>query len=273
MARIAALLLACSLAVPAAAQQETLGDIRQDLAVLNTQFQRLKTELSTTGVPSIQQGGSTLDRLTTIEAELQRLTGQTEQLEFRIEQVVQDGTNRVGDLNFRLCELEPDCDIGAIGQTPRIGGGQDTGAIAPPQTPTVQVPTNGPELAVSERSDFERAQQALDAGDYQAAVEQFGAFRTTYPGSPLDPQVLMGQGTALESLGDTREAARAYLAVFSGYPDADNAPEALARLGIALGALGKTPEACVTLSEVSARYPGSAAVEQARDAMTGLGCS
>ena len=102
-----AMALAVGLTGPALAQDQTLADIRQELVVLNTDVQRLKRELSTTGgVGGGAAGGSVLDRVNVIEAELRRLTDKTEQLEFRINSVVTDGTNRVGDLEFRLCELE-----------------------------------------------------------------------------------------------------------------------------------------------------------------------
>lgn len=273
--RIAALALLGTLLAPAvpAQQTETLADIRQDLSALFIEVQRLRTELSTTGGAGALVGGSVLDRVDTIEAELQRLTAKAEQLEFRIEQVVQDGTNRIGDLEFRLCELEPDCDIATLGDTPRLGGGtapSPAGAPAP-QPGTSPVP-EGTQLAVGEEADFLAAQEALDAGDGARAAMLFAAFRETYPGSPLEPAALLAEGRALEATGDLREAARRYLSVYSDYPNANAAPEALWRLGASLGTLGKVAEACVTLAEVGQRYAGDVAVTEAQDTMAALGC-
>jgi len=252
---------------PLAAQQGgTLADIRQDLAILSVEVQRLKTELSTTGGSSVGVSGSTLDRLVAIESELQRLTGKTEELEFRINRVVQDGTTQIGNLEFRVCELEPGCDISSVGMPAPLGGGQAT-AVAP--TPK---PQTGPELAVGEDADLRRAQEALAQGDFRGAADQFAAFRQTYPGSPLEPEALLGQGKALDAEGDIREAARTYLAAYSNYPDSPVAPEALMRLGASLGDLGKIPEACVTLAEVEGRYPDTHPVAEARAAMAALGC-
>ncbi|MBV2358825.1 tetratricopeptide repeat protein [Thalassococcus sp. CAU 1522] len=260
-----ALILCTAAAVPALAQQApgTLADIRQDLSVLYVEIQRLKQELNTTGSTGVQVGGSSYDRLVAIEAELARITSKTEQLEFRINQVVQDGTNRVGDLEFRLCELEPNCDIGALGDTPQLGGvapqtaANPALAPAPAPAPAAQapLPTGGAQLAVSEEADFRRAQEALANGDFRGAVDLFAAFRETYPLGPLESAALLGEGKALAGLGDTREAARRYLRAYADFPDSEPAPEALWRLGDALAALGSTAEACVTLQEVARRYP------------------
>jgi tol-pal system protein YbgF len=255
----------------------TLADIRQQLTVLYGQIRALGQELNTTGAPTgAAAGGTALDRLNAIEAELQRLTRQTEEMQFRIDRIVQDGTNQIGDLEFRLCELEPNCDVSKLGDTPTLGGGQvSTNAALPPLegTPTAPQPQTGPELAIGEQGDFERAREALADGDFRSAAEQFAAFGTAYPGSPLSTAAELGRGQALEGLGDVREAARAYLASFSADPQADTAPVALFHLGAALGQLGKPAEACVTLGEVGVRYPGSDVVVDAEQQMQALGCS
>ncbi len=261
---------------PAAFAQDdqTLADIRQELSVLYVEVQRLRRELSTTGGASTNLAGAgALDRLNAIEAELQRLTGKTEQLEFRIESVVRDGTNRVGDLEFRLCELEAACDIANLGDTPTLGGGEapQTGAVTPAPAPTPEQP--GTQLAAQEKADFERAQGSLASGDFRAAADQFAAFNTTYPGGPLAVEAELRRGEALEGLGDVREGARAYLSAFSQDQQGQNAPEALFRLGAALGRLGQTQEACVTLAEVGVRFPAAPAVADAQSAMQNIGCS
>lgn len=282
MRLIAAAGLVLSLALPAAAQDsQTLADIQQDIAVLKVELQKLNRELSTTGAGITPPAGSTLDRLNAIEAELQRVTAKTERLEFRIGQVVSDGSNRIGDLDFRLCELEPGCDIGELGDTPLLGGSEAAGdaATAPAPDPTPAPSTAEPatgfsgQLAVGEENDFKAAQEALSLGDHAGAADLFSRFRETYPGGPLEAAALVGEGQALEGQGDTREAARRYLSAYSNFPDSDAAPEALWRLGVSLAALGSVPEACVTLGEVAGRYPGSEYVGRSQSSMTELGCS
>ncbi|MEN9061841.1 tetratricopeptide repeat protein [Ponticoccus litoralis] len=277
MRLIAAAGIVLSLALPAAAQDaQTLADIKQDIAVLKVELQKLNREQSTTGGGITPLGGSALDRLNAIEAELQRMTSKVEQLEFRIGQVVSDGSNRIGDLDFRLCELEPDCDIGSLGDTPLLGGGAAAeGAAATPAPAPSSDSSAGfsGQLAVGEETDFKAADEALSLGDHAGAATLFQRFRESYPGSPLEAAALVGEGRALEGQGDTREAARRYLSAYTNFPDAEAAPEALWRLGVSLAALGSVPEACVTLGEVAGRYPGTDYVGRAQSSMAELGCS
>lgn len=275
MIRLTALVFAFALnsAAPVAAQtgDETLADIRQELSVLFVEVQRLKRELSTTGGPTTNVVGNTpLERIDAIEAELQRLTAKSEELEFRVNQVVTDGTKRIGDLEFRLCELEPGCDIADLPETSTLGG-EDLAAL--PVTVPDTGSGDGSELAVGEQSDFDRAREALDSGDFRSAAEQFAAFTQTYPGGPLSAEAHFLRGQAHEGLGEMSDAARAYLESFSGAPDGQRAPEALTKLGTALGTLGQTNEACVTLGEVETRFPTSAMVAQAQASMRNLGCN
>jgi len=275
-------LLALSLlaAVPAAAQDSTLADIRQELSVLYVEIQRLKRELSTTGSPGVSLGGSTgIERLNRIESELQRLTAEAEQMELTVNRVVTDGTNRIGDLEFRLCELEADCDIGSLGETPTLGG-VDTGPATTPAVDTTlpsvaagdPATTGGGELAMSEQADFDNARAAFDAGEFAQAAQLFRGFTDTYPGGPLNAEAHYLRGEALRSSGDTAGAARAYLDSFKSSPDGNRAPDALLNLGVSLGDLGQVEEACVMLTQVGQRFPGSAQAGTAVSRAQSLAC-
>ncbi len=263
---------------PAAAQQDrTLADIRQDLSVLYVEIQRLKRELSTTGAPGVAVGGATaIERLDRIEAELQRLTAQAETMDLRINRIVQDGTNRVGDLEFRLCELEADCDIGSLGETPTLGGDTGAAGIVPTPDTLPEAPAGtagGGELAMAEQTDYDAARAAYDAGDYARAADLFDAFTQTYPGGPMNAEAHFLRGEALSAQGQTAPAARAYLEAFSARPDGANAPDALLKLGLSLGTLGQRDEACVMLGQVGARFPGSPQADRARSEAQALGCT
>jgi tol-pal system protein YbgF len=275
------LLLAAVLAASGVVAQdkaESLAQMRAELQMLAGQLQSLRSELVAGGQAAIQAAGGpgALDRMNAMEAELSRLTAATEQLQIRIEKVVADGTNRVGDLEFRICELEEGCDPANLPITASIGG-EAAGAAPATGGAATSTPSTTPdvpkvELAMNEQADFDAAKAKLDAGDYPGASLSFAQFVANYPGGPLTGEAQFLQGEALGHTGDAAGSARAYLAAFSGDPTGPRAPASLLRLGAALGLLGQTQDACVTLNEVPARFPQAPEAGEAQATMQKLGC-
>ncbi|MFN6924572.1 MAG: tol-pal system protein YbgF [Tabrizicola sp.] len=253
---------------------QTLADIRAELAMLAAEFNALKAELVTTGaMTSGAAGGDALSRMDAIEATLARLTARAEEVELRVNRVVADGTNRIGDIEYRLCEVTPGCDPGNLGATPTLGG--DTGAaVAAPAVvnPGVNTGTGGAELAVSEQADFDRAKEVLGQGDFRGAATLFETFAQSYPGGPLTQEAMFLRGEALSRLGETSAAARAYLDAYTANPTGTFAADSVLKLGEALGALGQIDAGCQTLAAVGIEFPGSIQASQASVAMQGLGC-
>jgi tol-pal system protein YbgF len=257
-------------AVAAQDRARTIADIRQELVVLRGEIEALRGELNTTGAPGGSgAAGPALQRLDAIEAALTQLTAKAEAIENRLNRVVSDGTNRIGDIEFRLAELAGG-DLGALPPTPPLGGEAAPAAAAP--SPAAPPASGGAELAVAEQTDFDAAKAAFEAGNWQDAADRFAAFTQTYTGGPLTQDAHVLRGDALAQLGRTADAARAYLDAFSGAPDGGRAPEALFKLGQALGQLNQGPEACVTLQEVTVRFPGTPAAADAAAALTAFGC-
>lgn len=271
--RFGAALVLCLMPVLGHAQDrlETLTDIRVELAALAAEFNALKAELVASGAATNgTAGGDALTRMDTIEAELARLTSRTEEIELKLNRVVSDGTNRIGDIEYRLCEVTDGCDPTNLGATSVLG---ETGpAVVDPTVPGTDPAAVGVELAVAEQEDFDRAKAVLASGDFRGAAELFATYAQSYPGGPLIPEAHFQRGEALTTLGDTSNAARAYLDAFNAAPEGPFAADSLYKLGEGLALLGQVPEACVTLGEVGLRYPGSMAATQASVAMTGLGC-
>ncbi len=262
---------------------QTLADIRQELATVYVSMQELKRELSTTqGASGGAVAGSVLDRVNAIEAQLQALTSRTEDMQNRIDRVVSDGTNRIGDLEFRVCEIEPGCDFGEIGDTlplggtaPSTGGGGQAAVITPDtgNGGATPAPSTGPAMAVAEQADFDRAKAALDSGSFQSAVDLFASFTQSYPGGPLTGAAHFWRGEALYELSKVPEAARAYLESYSSDPQGPMAADALFKLGTSLADLGQNNEACTTLGEVQVRFPQSDVAFDAGAARRTIGCS
>jgi tol-pal system protein YbgF len=270
--RFALVIALASLPFGAAAQSraQSLADIKAELTVLMADFNALKSELiSSGGVVNGIAGGDALQRLDAIEAALSRLTAKTEEVELKVNQVASEGTNQIGDIEFRLCEQTPGCDIGTLPEIAVLGGGASASVVQP----VIDVGAGGAELALSEQADFDRAKEVLAQGDFRTAATLFATYAQSYPGGPLIQEAQVLRGDALAQDGDIAGSARAYLEAFSGKPEGTFAPDALMKLGLALGDLGQKSEACMTLAEVSNRFAGTVAAGQAAAALPELQCS
>jgi tol-pal system protein YbgF len=279
---VTGLALAAALCAPPALAQDnaqTLADIKIELSALMAEFTALKGELVASGAAATgAAGGDALQRLDAIEAAITRLTAQSEAVEIKVNKVITDGTNRLGDLEYRLCEATTGCDPTTLPETPLLGGdpaadaaGADGSGDALPADGGGAL-GGGVELAVGEKRDYDRAVALMEAGDFAGAAAGFAAFVQTYPGSPLTQDVHYKRGEALAQAGDAAGSARAYLDAFTADETGEFAPEALLKLGRALGDLGQVPDACLTLAEVGSRFAGSVQAGDAATAMAGLGC-
>jgi tol-pal system protein YbgF len=257
--------------VAAAAQDDrsqTLADLRSELAALTQEVTGLRQELVASGAsqPGLG-GGSALQRIDAIEAALSQLTSKTEALEFRINKVVTDGTNRIGDIEFRLTELEGG-DVAALPATPPLGG--EAGTAPAPALSAPVAGADAPELAVGEQADFDRAREVLGTGDFRTAADLFKTFTETYSGGPLSADAYFLLGESLGQLGETADAARAYLESFSGTPDGPRAPEALLNIAASQQEMNQRTAARATLDRIVKDYPDSDSAKVAKERLAAL---
>lgn len=246
------------------AQADSVAEIRSELNALSSVVADLARELSS-GAAAGQPGfdGTLIDRVEQIRTELARLTGRTEELEYRIRQVIDEASNRLGDLEFRLTELEGG-DTSALTQRPL--GGQA------PRAPASSAPAGGPELAAGENVAFEGAKSLADSGDHDAAAQALQEFLDLYPGSPLGAEASLLLGETHRARGAEPEAARAYLNLYLADPDGPSAPRALLALGDSLGRLGQRDEACVMFDELRNRFGTSTEAQEAEAMRPALSC-
>jgi len=231
-------LLMVASTLSAGAQQMTMEDIRGDLAILSLQLEDLRTEMATTGSTTLspRDAASALVRIDEVSADLRAALGRVEALEIKVRQVIDDGTRRIGDIEFRLTELEGGDP--SLSVTPAPLGGTE------PQT----------EVILSERQAFSDAKKALGEGDGATASTLLIEFLNSFPDGPLTSEARYLQGEALSMQGDYQNAARAYLSGFSGAPNSAFASRSLFGLSVSLFELGQGDQACLTLAEIQIRY-------------------
>lgn len=279
--RVLAFLLAAFLALPAtlpAAAQDakTLADLRAELNQLSADLQGLRRELVASGPTGFAAAGgdSAIDRMNAMEARLTQLTGQTEELQNRINRVVRDGTNRIGDIEFRLCEMEEGCDLGAL-TTPDLGsqsggsalpGNDQQGAATPPAHKVTAA-------TAEEKAEFDRAQEVLGQGDFRRAADLFASLAKAHTGGPLTAEALYLRGASLDAAGDAAPAAAAWLESFAADPKGKRAPESLLGLARVMGDLGHAEESCLFLAELTRRFPATPAASEANRRTQAAGCT
>lgn len=274
---LAALLILVPLALPVAAQEPTLADLRGQLSSLRSDLQSLRAELVASGASGFQAAGgeTAIDRMNWMEQQIARLTGQTEQLQNRINRIVEDGTRRIGDIEFRLCEMDETCDLGTL-TTPELGGLASGGAsaiqVAPSQPADVMLDGTEKATTAAEQADFDMANEALKSGDFQRAAQLFGEVADKHAGGPLTAEALFLRGAALDSGGEPKAAAAAWLEGFAASPDGPRAAQSLLGIARVIAADGDPMAACLYLAEIPARFPGSEHAAEAERRMTVLNC-
>ena len=249
-------LMAAAAAAQPAPEGQTLEGIRTELQILRDQIGSLQRELqvadpATTGVVN---AAPLLERAGLLEEEVRRLTAQVEALRFRIDSIVADGTNRIGDLEFRLTELEGG-DFSTLGETVplgegAVGEGADASGSSVTQTPgsdTVDIGALRPIL----RSDRVQSGQTMTgaAPSPQPARPSIVEPQREQPLQPTQtqpdaPQLAIAEREAYEAAlaafnsGDFGTAAQGFRDFLTDYPGGPLAGVAAFWRGEALAAQG-----------------------------------
>lgn len=265
-----------STATPPQDRAATLADLRADLNALKSALTALRAELLASGKKGFDAAGgdAAIDRMNAMEARLSQLTGEVEQLQNRVRRITRDATNRIGDIEFRICEMEEGCDLGAL-TTPDLGDQPAPAAIPSPEkhsAVTTPLARRNTASTAAERAAFDTAQAALTRGDLAGAADLFGALATTHAGGPLTAEALYLRGAALDAMGARPEAAKAMLESFAADPKGDRAPESLLSLSRLMGDMGKTEESCLFLAELSRRFATTASAQEASRRMEAAAC-
>ena len=103
-------------------------------------------------------------------------------------------------------------------------------------------------------AQFAAGVEAIKAGDYAFAEDQFTQFLSLYPDNEQATEASNLLGDALMNRGAYSEAADVLLNAFQKAPESPRAPDLLLKLGMSLAGAGERETACRTLSEIDKRY-------------------
>ncbi|MDX1252781.1 MAG: tol-pal system protein YbgF [Gammaproteobacteria bacterium] len=211
-----------------------------------------------------------LTRLERLQAEVQRLQGDTEVQSNDIERLKQRQRDLSQDIDRRLRQIEQ---------------AQAAAKAAPPPEPAVQTPPPAPPAASAaaassatsatldvsrEQVMYQRGLDGVKVGRYDQAITDFEAFLASYPKSEFagNAQYWIGEANYVSRRFD--KAATSFKKVIDTYPASNKLPDAMVKLGFSYQELGDREQARKTLNDVVARYPDSPAARLAKERLQKL---
>ncbi len=115
---------------------------------------------------------------------------------------------------------------------------------------------------------YGRALRLLQAGDLDAATEEFSAFLVQYPNASLAPNAQYWLGECRYAKQEYRQAIEAFEHVERTYPRSEKASAALLKAGYSYLALSDQRSASEALKRVVAAYPKSPEAAKAREKLS-----
>lgn len=238
---LATALLCASLGAQAALFEDdearrAILDLRQRVETLRQQAEQRQSE------ENAQLRRSLLDLQTQIEqmrGDLQRMTGQNEQLTRTVTELQQ----RQAEIDDRLKKNEP-----------------------------MKVTVDGREFTADprEKADFDAALGIFRAGQFPQAQTAFAEFVKRYPQSGYNPSALFWLGNAQYATRNYNEAIANFRSMLSLAPDHAKAPEAVLSIANCQIELKDTRAARRTLEDLTKAYPQSEAAQAGRERLSRL---
>jgi tol-pal system protein YbgF len=231
--------------------------------------------------------GPMMRRVDELEAGVTRLTGQMEELGYKLDQITQQQERLQKQMEFdagqranaQLAAPPPPADqLASVAPAPNAPA--LPGAAPPAATPGVlgqipagsTLPTAPP--ALDPKRDFDAAMNLLSRAQYDDASQAFRKFAEIHPTDERASAALYWTGDiAYSAKKDYPGAARDFAELLKRYPTAPRAPDSMLKLGLSLFELGQMNEGCAALAALPAKYPqASAAIttrarNERRDAM------
>lgn len=197
-------------------------------------------------------------RVTALETQQRQMTGQIEELQYKLREMQTAMDKFRGDSEFRLNALEgKGAPAGAeatvpAAQTPAA----QTSAVTPPaaQKP-VTPPKVEPAKPATPDDAYRLAYAKYTARDYAGASKDLSAFVAANPKHAKAADAQYWAGRAMMGDGQNAQAAKAFLAGYQNYPRSERAPSSLLWLGKSLTAMKQPKAACQALDQLKTAYP------------------
>ncbi|MDE1151761.1 MAG: tol-pal system protein YbgF [Micavibrio sp.] len=230
-------------------------------------------------------------RISAIEDQQRKLTGQVEQMNYDIQQMKDKLGKALSDNDMRFQQLENGKGAGATGASSgssynnsSTGDDMSTGSYSPDSSSvTASTPGRGKVLGTlssaggktaSPQAMYDDAFNDIRDAKYDSAATKFQAFMTQYPKDPLAANAQYWLAETFYVRQDYKQSAKLFAQDYQQFPQGAKAPAALLKLGLSLGKLGKKDDACLSYAQLKKEFPGDQTpeIKRATSEMKQLGC-
>src|SRR5437763_4602673 len=202
------------------------------------------------------QAGYTEDRRNQLQQSLTLLTGQIEQLQYRIQQLQQKNEKMQADYEYRLDQIEK----GRGGGGPRPSAPPPGSSSPPPQASAPPPSAN----AAGGDQLYHDAFKMLQDGDYAGAEKAFKTFVQRNPQHVLAGNAQYWLGETYYARRDYQNAMTAFAEGFKGYKTSPKGPDNLLKLGITLAVLNRKSDPCAVFARCNQAYPRATDLQKRR---------
>lgn len=229
------------------------------------------------------QGDPTLStilvRLDQMETQIRELTGQIEEIQFKIQQNATEISALNEDVDYRLRALEGGAPASRPAATrptlPAASAQTNSGSSSSERSASGPgVPYALGDSAADIKAEYDAALALVRSGDYARAEAAMKAFVADHKDSEFASNAQYWLGEVYYTQGRYTDAASAFLEGVKAYPNGNKAADSMLKLGMSLAALGQTKEACTTFTEITRRYPNApqTIIQNARNEKAKAGC-
>ena len=194
------------------------------------------------------------DRLNQLQQTITMLTGQVEQLQYKIQQQQTQMEKMQADYEFRIEQIEKG----------KGGGARPPSAppaAHPPQPNTAAAPPAG---GAQGEQLYHDAFKLLQDGDYAGAERAFKTFVQKNPQHPLAGNAQYWLGETYYARRDYQNAMTSFAEGYKVYKTSPKGPDNLLKLGVTLAALGRKPDACAVFARFGQDYPKATDLQKRR---------
>lgn len=245
--------------------------LAEEATPLSDRVDRLERILKSQGLTAM------LGRVDQLEREIQKLRGENEELNHRIEEIRESQREMYVDLDERLSKQSETLeqaqsspqrgmpDQGAAEQAVRDADAE-LGEVEDNQAATQSSSDDGSTPAAVENGEaaYQSALKTLRSGQYDQAIEELSAFPEAYPNSEYLPNAYYWRGEASYVVRDFDQAIEAFNTVLNDFPESNKVPDALLKRGFSEYEQDQIAAASATLQSVIDNYPDSSAARLAK---------